>query len=148
VSDPINYPQRHKKPDNPKVTTFDLNAKQRIALAIKLRSQGLTWDEVAEGAGYGSKGAAHHAVTRELQRTITGNVEEMRREEAMIIEALYNRCMKAAMDEKNKGFLFAVDRVLGIRERYARLFGLDAKNDDIMAGVTIIREYNVEVTKV
>src|SRR5260221_666148 len=87
----LNYPQRHKKPDNPKVTTFDLNAKQRIALAIKLRSQGLTWDEVAEGAGYGSKGAAHHAVSRELQRTITGNVEEMRREEAMIIEALYTR---------------------------------------------------------
>jgi hypothetical protein len=144
-----NYPQR-KKPDNSGTTTHarDVNAAVRVQTAIKLRAQGLEWDEVAAQAGYGSKGAAHHAVHRELSRNISTNVEEMRREEALILTQLHKRCMTAAMSETNKGFLFAVDRVLGIRERYARLFGLDAKNDDIMAGVTVVREYGVEVTRV
>ena|SRR5216684_4721808 len=150
MTDTINYPQRHRKPDNSGSTTHarDVNAAVRVQAAIKLRAQGLEWDEVAAQAGYGSRGAAHHAVQRELSRNISTNVEEMRREEANILTTLHKRCMKAALDEKNKGFLFAVDRVLGIRERYARLFGLDAKNDDIMAGVTVIREYGAEVTKV
>ena len=144
-----NYPQRTRKPhENPGGNTRDVNAAQRVQQALKLRAQGLEYDEVAAQAGYASRGAAHNAIRRELQRTITTNVEEMRREEALILTQLHKRCMTAAMSETNKGFLFAVDRVLGIRERYARLFGLDAKNDDIMAGVTVVREYGVEVGKV
>jgi hypothetical protein len=141
---------RHAKPPhgNPEGKTRDVNAAQRVQTALQLRAQGLEYDEVAARAGYASRGAAHNAIRRELERTITSNVEEMRREEALILTQLHKRCMSAAMSETNKGFLFAVDRVLGIRERYARLFGLDAKNDDIMAGVTVVREYGVEVTKV
>ncbi len=144
----INYPQRKRKPENSGGNTRDVNAALRVQTALKLRAEGLEYAEVAAQAGYASRGAAHNAIQRELQRVIPANVEEMRREEALILTTLHKRCMKAALDEKNKGFLFAVDRVLGIRERYARLFGLDAKNDDIMAGVTVIREYGAEVTKV
>jgi hypothetical protein len=138
-------PKPHK---NAGGNTRDVNAAQRVQTALKLRAEGLEYDEVAARAGYASRGAAHNAIRRELERTITSNVEEMRREEALILTQLHKRCMSAAMSETNKGFLFAVDRVLGIRERYARLFGLDAKNDDIMAGVTVVREYGVEVGKV
>jgi hypothetical protein len=144
----LNYPPRKKPHKNAGGNTRDVNAAQRVQTALQLRAQGLEYDEVAARAGYASRGAAHNAIRRELERTITSNVEEMRREEALILTQLHKRCMSAAMSETNKGFLFAVDRVLGIRERYARLFGLDAKNDDIMAGVTVVREYGVEVGKV
>ena len=131
----------HRKYDNSGGNTRDVNAARRVKDALKFRAEGLSWDDVAAQAGYTSRGAAHNAVQRELERTITTNVEEMRREEALILTQLHQRCMKAAMDEKNKGFLFAVDRVLAVRERYAKLFGLDQTPEGaIAANMVVIRE--------
>lgn len=137
----FNYPQRHR--DNSKGTTpnRDLNAAQRVQLALKLKASGFTLDEIAAQAGYGSKGAAHNAIKRELQRVISPKVEELRQEEALILTRLHKRCMAAAMDESNRGFLFAVDRVLAIRERWAKLFGLDVPVDNaLMNNVVVVRE--------
>ncbi len=139
----LNYPQRARSRDNSKGTTpnRDLNAAQRVQLALKLKAAGFTLDEIAAQAGYGSRGAAHNAIKRELQRNISPNVEEMRLHEALILEQLHKRCMAAAMNEGNKGFLFAVDRVLAIRERYSKLFGLDIPVDQaINQNVVVVRE--------
>lgn len=138
----LNYPQR-KRRDNAKGTTptRDLNATQRVELALSLKAQGMTYDEIAARAGYGSRGAAHKAVMRELQRNISPKVEELRQEEALILTKLHKRCMAAAMDEKNAYFLYAVDRVLAIRERWAKLFGLDIPVDQAVAmNQIIVRE--------
>lgn len=132
---------RKRHGENSGGNTRDVNAARRVQDALKFRAEGLSWDEVAAQAGYTSRGAAHNAVQRELERTITANVEEMRREEALILTRLHQRCMKAAMDEKNKGFLFAVDRVIAIRERYSKLFGLDQTPEGaIAANMVIVRE--------
>jgi hypothetical protein len=130
-----------KKPKNPEHTTRDVNSAQRVSLAITLRAQGYNWEEVAQKAGFSHKGAAHNAVQRELGRTITSNVEELRREEAAILTHLHKRCMQSVDDPNNKGYLFAVDRVLAIRERWAKLFGLDKQADNAAIGnMVVVRE--------
>ncbi len=144
----LNYPQRHKKPENQGIQKRDVNATNRAVQAVQLRAQKIGYVEIAQRCGYGSAGAAHKAVMRELQRIVVTNVEELRREESALLDTLHNEVWHLAMDKKNKWRLNAVDRMLAISEARRRLFGLDAKNDDIMAGVTVIREYGAEVTKV
>lgn len=109
----------------------DLNAAQRVALALKLRAAGLTYDQIAAQAGYDSRGSAYHAVQRELKRNISTNVEEMRREELAMLNELQKECYTRMKSEKyDKQMLFAVDRLLQISERRARLLGLDMKADE------------------
>lgn len=131
-----------------KTTTRDVNAAQRAALAIKLRASKMTYEQVAQQAGYADRQAAHKAVQRELQRAVVSNVDELRREESVTLDIMQTECMKMFLDKDNKGRLFAADRILVIMERRARLFGLDAKSDAIPDGVTIIREYGTELVRV
>lgn len=107
-------------------TRSDINAAQRAAMAVKLRAQKLTYDEIAKRCGYSSKAACHVAVQRELDRTITANIEEYRREELSMLDQLHSEAWLLAMDRDNKNRTFAMDRVLAIAERRARLLGLDA----------------------
>ena len=124
-----------------KLQNRDVNAAQRVALAVSLRAQKLTFDEIAQRVGYGSASACRKAILRELERTISTNVEELRREEILILDKLQQRCMEKAMDPTNKGFLFAVDRVISIRERMGRLMGLDQTQDNVLnAGMVVVRE--------
>lgn len=134
--------------NNAKPTTRDVNAAQRAALAIKLRASKMSYEQVAQQAGYSDRSAAHKAVQRELQRAVVSNVDELRREESVTLDLMQTECMKLFLDKENKGRLFAADRILVIMERRARLFGLDAKPDAIPDGVTIIREYGTEVGRV
>lgn len=123
-------------------TNRDVNAAQRAALAVKLRAQKVKYDDIAKSCGYGSAGAAHKAIQRELKRTISTNVEEMRREELASLEHLEAECWKI-FDEKKyeKGRLFAVDRILSIKERRAKLMGLDVPADVAAnANIVVVRE--------
>lgn len=140
--------RNHNNHADAKTTTRDVNAAQRAALAIKLRASKLTYEKIAQQAGYADRQTAHKAVQRELQRTVVSNVEELRREESVTLDIMQTECMKMFLDKENKGRLFAADRLLAIMERRARLFGLDAKPDAIPDGVTIIRSYGVEILKV
>lgn len=144
----LNYPSRRRKPDNAKPTTRDVNVASRVQMALRLRAQRYTFEEIARRCGYGSRGAAHHAVMRELDRVVTRDVEQMRTEELYSLDQMEVECQEMFMDKKNKGRLFAADRILSIKERRAKLGGLDARHDEIAGGATIIREYGVEVNKV
>lgn len=127
----------------------DANAAQRAALAVKLRAQKVKYDEIARACGYGSPGVAHKAVQRELQRVVVTNVEELRREELDSLERLELECWKRLQDkEYGKGMLFAVDRIIQIKDRRAKLMGLDMKPDDIVGARTIVREYGANVESV
>jgi hypothetical protein len=142
------------------VINRDANASQRVQLAVKLRAQRLTFDEIAHKAGYASPGAARNAIQRELQRTMSTNTDELRREEldmlnrlhasvwpmAVLEVAAFDEAMKepVSVDEKGKKKqpnLFAVDRIVAISERRSRLMGLDLNAKEAAIGnVVVIRE--------
>lgn len=121
----------------------DVNAGIRAALALKLRAeQRLPYDEIARQCGFASKGAAHNAVHRELERNISTNVEAMRREELATLDYLERETLKRMRDEEYaKAKLFAVDRLLQIMERRAKLMGLDVPVDAAqLMNVVVIQE--------
>jgi hypothetical protein len=130
-------------PDKTKqgVQNRDVNAAQRVAMAVKLRAAKVGYEQIARQCGYGNPGTAHRAVMRELERTVVTNVEELRREELATLDTLQTECMTLALDRGNKARLFAVDRLLAIMERRSKLMGLDVPVDQAMnTNITLIRE--------
>lgn len=125
---------------NAKTTTRDINAAQRAALALQLRAAKTSYAKIAEQCGYADRGAAHHAIQREMQRVVVANVEELRQEEAVTLDLLQSECMKLFLDRNNKIRLFAADRILAVMERRAKLFGLDVKVDGFVGPQVIIEE--------
>jgi hypothetical protein len=130
------------KPNNPKGTTRDVNAAQRAQLALQLRAKKMSYQQIALECGYADKGACHHAVMRELDRAVVTNVDELRKEELESLERLEQVCWQRLQDkEYAKAMMFAVDRIIAIKERRARLMGLDVPVDKaMMSNVTVIRE--------
>ncbi len=129
-------------PQTQEVVRPDMNAAVRASLGFKLRFQeGKTWEEVAARAGYGSRGAAHDAVTREARRHITHNIEEARDMERYRLEQLQQRCYEAGTDKENAYWQFAIDRFVTLSKRKSELLGMDVKPDDAaMANIVVIRE--------
>lgn len=134
--------------DNSNGKTRDVNAVKRVELALKLSAQHVSYDEIARQCGYGSRGAAHNAVMRELDRVVVKNVEELRQRDLHMLDVMHGEVWVLFMDKKNRYRLAAADRLLNIAERRARLMGLDTATDAVAAGMTVIREYGVEVTKI
>lgn len=140
----FNYPQR--KRDNTKGTTppnRDLNAAQRVQLALQLKAAGMTLDEIAAQAGYGSRAAAHNAIKRELQRNISPKVEEMRQSELHMLQVLHRKMWAILIDASvwpvNR--IQAANTILSISERKSKLFGLDVPVDNaLMSNVVVVRE--------
>lgn len=126
----------------------DVNSAQRAALAVKLRAQKLTFEEIAKRTGYSNASACRKAIMRELQRVVVENVDQLRREELLALDQLQAECWDLFFDKENRGRLFAAEKILLIMERRAKLAGLDARPDGIPDGTTIIREYEVEVSRV
>src|SRR3954469_6571703 len=119
----------------------DGNAASRVAMAVRLPSKKLTFDQIAKECGYASPGACRNPIQRELQRTITTSVEELRREELLILNILHGEMWDMALDKGNLYRTFAVDRVLAISESRRKLMGLDIKPDDaIAANMVVVRE--------
>lgn len=118
----------------------DINAAQRAALALQLRAQKLSYEEIAHRCGYASRSAAHRAVQREMDRTIVANVEQLRQEELLLLDQLQAEVYALAFDRENRSRLFAIDRLLQISDRRCRLMGLDRPVDDVQFGQVVIRE--------
>ncbi len=123
-------------------TTRDVNAAVRAQAAIKLYMEGVqSWDDIAAQAGYASRGAAHNAVQRELDRCVTRNVQELRDKQYYMLATLQARCYKAGIDEKNTNWTWAVDRFVTLSKRISELMGLDQERDAAnVANQIIIRE--------
>lgn len=126
---------------------------ERRTEAIKLKLAGATWDEVAEACGYSSRGAAHADIQREMERRREVEKEELdalRQVETDRLEALWATAW-ALLQRKNVTVshgkviyitdpetgekmalqddaptLMAIDRLVRISERKAKLLGLDA----------------------
>jgi hypothetical protein len=126
---------------NTKGRTRDVNAANRAAIALDLRAQKLTYEEIAQRCGYASRGACHDAVMRELDRRVVENVDILRREEVAMLDQLHVEVWELAMDKKNDKRLFAVDRVLSIAERRAKLMGLDqVKDSNLLTAQVVVRQ--------
>ena len=94
------------------------------AEALRLRSAGMSYQKIANAMDC-SKPTAYDRVNRALAAIPFEAVDEYRRIEGQRLDML----MEVAMDKAlsgDKGSLFAIDRVLAIQERAAKLRGLDA----------------------
>jgi AcrR family transcriptional regulator len=90
--------------------------------ALKLRSRGFTYQQIADNMGC-SKGAAYQRVSRALAAIPAEAVDEYRRLEAERLDGLLAIATHQAYTKKS---LFAIDRVLAIMDRRAKLLGLDS----------------------
>jgi hypothetical protein len=131
-------PQRHrsvgadKSPRTQhKKHALDMAARQRAVRAMQLREEGMTYETIALEVGYASRGAVFNAIDRELGRMEQHSVERLRLSEG----ARLDRLDAVAMPKALKGDLWALDRVLNIQARRAKLWGLDISGDELMAAM-------------
>lgn len=117
---------------------------KREAEAAALRSQGKTYDQIAEILDYSDRSAARKAVERALAAAVREPADEVRHLELIRLDALWVEAVKVMTTEhitvnngrvievdgvplKDDGpTLSAIDRLLKIMERRAKLLGLDS----------------------
>lgn len=102
--------------------TPDSGVIARERRCLELRLCGRSFDVIADEVGYANRSAALKAVRRALARTLQEPADELRQVELARLDALHEVVWTMAL----AGDLHAVDRVLRIAERRARLMGLDA----------------------
>lgn len=68
-----------------------LDTAQRDAEACRLRSNGYTYQRIADALGYSDKGEAHHAVSRALKATAQEAADEVRTLELSRLDAELDR---------------------------------------------------------
>ena len=135
----MNYPHRHTEKQG--IQKRDVNAAQRAVTALQHRTAGKGYQEIAVLCSYGSAGAAHKAIMRELERVTVKNVDELRATELHRLEVMHQELWLAFMDRKNKGRYFAADRIIAVMERRAKLMGLDVPVENaIAANMVVVRE--------
>ncbi len=101
-----------------------MTAAERRAKAIELRKLGLTYRQIGEQVGVTESGA-HKIVIgalRDLNAKSAESAADLRRLETERLDQL----LVAVVGKARQGHLGAVDRVLRIMQRRARLWGLDA----------------------
>lgn len=115
----------------------------RDAAACRLRARGLTYEQIATDLGMASRSSAYDAVQRALTATVKEPADEVRQIELVRLDELH-RAALAVLEGTHyvvdKGqvviwegaplvddgpVLAAVDRLLKVQERRARLLGLD-----------------------
>jgi len=96
------------------------------AEALKLRSEGLTYREIAERLGINTS-TAYRRVENALRAIPADGVDEMRQLEGERLDKLHAALWERALE----GDLQAIDRLLTISNRRAKLFGLDASTRQV-----------------
>lgn len=102
------------------------------AEAVKLRKLGMSFQQIAERVGYGSRQAAHQAVTKalaEIREETQDTADDLRTLEAERLDQLWQIAFTEALTNRN---LRAIDTAIRVQDRRAKLFGLD-KTDERMA---------------
>ncbi len=98
-------------------------ARKREADALELRLGGATYEQIAGRLGYKNRSGAMRAVQRALDKLISPeNVESLRQLELERLDRLLLGIWSSAV----RGNPPAIDRVLKILERRARILGIDA----------------------
>ena len=99
-------------------------AEQRKLEALRLASRGMTMREIGERLGVTPQ-AAHLSLKNALESLADetrGEAERYRELERLRLET----CLQGIYEQATNGDLFAIDRVIKISDRLARLYGLNA----------------------
>jgi hypothetical protein len=123
----------------------DVNAAERVAVAIGLFKQRLTYDEIAQRCGYSDRSAARKAIQREMQRRIVPNIDEYRAQELDILDTIHQKVWVVAFETPDKDGdiktnLWAVDRLLELSRDRRKLLNLDIQPDEGIGPQVIVRE--------
>jgi hypothetical protein len=120
---------------------------ERQRLAIEMRRAGKTYAAIGEALGVTDGRAAQlvSAALEETRKEIAEGAEKLRAMEVERIEEI----AAGIYDAAKAGDLRAIDRWVKLRERYARLLGLDLQpgGDDGRAGVVIVTGLPAEVLR-
>ena len=114
----------------PKTSVRRVKATEKQRQALELRKAGASYDEIARKIGYSSKSGAYKSVTSALSKMLKEPAEELRTLEMARLDRLLVGVWSAAT-QGNQG---AIDRVLRILERRAKLLGLDAPQRRELSG--------------
>lgn len=99
-----------------------IEAAERRAKALELRKAGATYDQIANQLGFSNRGNAQRAVQTALKEITAEPAREVITLEVERLDAM----LLGLWPRARKGDLGAIDRVLRIQERRARLLGLDS----------------------
>lgn len=105
-----------------------LNAAAKRVEALRLRTGGMKFEDIRDALGYRSVSSAHEAVMKGLRDTLQEPADELRTMEAERLD----RMLEGLWERAIKGNEWAVDRVLNIMARRARLLGLDVSGSEDM----------------
>jgi hypothetical protein len=107
-----------------------LAAHERQLKALELRLAGVTYQQIADELGYAGRQGAFKAVEAALRLTLREPADNLRRISAERLD----RATLAIWRAVNAGDLQAIDRLLRIEARRAKLLGLDAPQRQEVAG--------------
>jgi len=97
-------------------------ARWRESEAVRLRLEGLNYQDIARALGYSSRASAWKAVDRALHRTTVANVEAYRTQVLVDAYILQESAWKAAC----AGKLGAFDRALRALDMRMRVLGMNS----------------------
>lgn len=103
-------------------------AKERWTEALVMRRRGMTFERIGEVMGCG-KQSAHRMITaamKELRETCHEEAAVVRELELQRLDAMFETAYQQATGADDAHYLDAIDRVLKIMDRRAKLLGLDA----------------------
>ncbi len=103
---------------------------ERMAKALKLREAGSTYEQIGNILNI-SLTQAHRDVTDALHLTIQEPADQLRETEARRLDTLMRSLWRKATDTDSPQQLGAIDRIIRIQERRAKLLGLDTQGGDI-----------------
>jgi hypothetical protein len=123
-----------------------LDGAERDAKACEMKSRGATYQQISDTLGYGSRSNAHRAVKAALAAIPIESAEELRRLQLGTLEYLAGHAARVlerqhltitqsgriVVDDNGEQvlddgpILAAIDRILRIQDRKAKLMGLDA----------------------
>lgn len=118
-----------------KTSAIRVKSSERQARALALRAAGATFQQIGDQLGI-TRQSAHEHVTRGIARHVADAdtaASELVVLETLRLDTLQSAVWRAAVS----GDLRAVDRVLRIMERRARLLGLDAATDPTVGSITV-----------
>jgi len=100
---------------------LDPDTLEKEARVLSLRRLGVTFDHIAQQLGYASGSGAYNAYRRACLKIIYEEVEETRKMEMDRLDNAQMRIMQAV----NQGDIPAINTLLRIMDRRAKLLGLD-----------------------
>jgi len=94
---------------------------EREAQVVKLRAQGMTWEQIAEAVGYAAPAVAQRAYVRANNRILVDDIKELRQ----IGQDRLDTALQAIWPDVLAGDIPAINTLIRLEERRAKLYGLD-----------------------